>query len=178
MKLNINNYFPLASKCKDSHYDMSQTYGKPLRERTQASMRSRIKALVTDTPVPVKVSDDVSQGMGALYSVKDNTVYVARDMDGAALFAAIACELVHAENMTDAPAWDAFVSSCAAVVVCRRYGIDAPEYDRIPEALTDMNTSEKRAVLGSIREAACDIIERVDRNLYAERQHQKNQPER
>ncbi len=159
-------------------FDISQTYGKPVRERTQAPMRSRLKALVTDTPVPVKVSDSVSQGMGALYSVKDSTVYVARDMDGAALFAAIACELVHAENMTDAPARDAFISSCAAVIVCRRYGIDAPAYDRIPEALTNLDTSEKRAVLGSIREAACDIIERVDRNLYAERQQQKNQPER
>lgn len=159
-------------------FDVSQTSGKPLHERTQAPIRSRLKALVTDTPVPVKVSDSVSQGMGALYSVKDNTVYVARDMDGAALFAAIACELVHADNMTEAPARDAFISSCAAVVICRRYGIDAPAYDRIPEAITELDTGEKRAMLGSIREAACDIMERVDRNLYAERQQQKNQPER
>jgi hypothetical protein len=41
-----------------------------------------------------------------------------------------------------------------------------------------LDTSGKRAVLGSIREAACDIMERVERNLYAERQQQKNQPER
>jgi len=159
-------------------FDVSQTYGKPVRERTQAPMRSRLKALVTDTPVPVKVSDSVSLDIGALYSDKENTVYVARDMDGAALFAAIACELVHAENITDAPTRDAFISSCAANIVCRRYGIDAPAYDRIPEALTDMGTSEKRAVLGSIREAACDIMERMDKNLYAERQQQRNQPER
>jgi hypothetical protein len=33
-------------------------------------------------------------------------------------------------------------------------------------------------MLGSIREAACDIMERMDKNLYAERQQQKNQPER
>jgi len=159
-------------------FDISQTYGKPIRERTQAPIRSRLKALVTDTPVPVKVSDSVSQDTGALYSDKDNTVYVARNMDGAALFAAIACELVHAENMTDAPTRDAFISSCAAAVVCRRYGIDAPIYDRIPEAVTELDTGEKRAVLGSIRKAACDIMERVDRNLYAERQQQRNQPER
>jgi hypothetical protein len=159
-------------------FDVSQTYGKPVRERTQASMRSRLKALVSDTPVPVKVSDSVSQDIGALYSDKDNTVYVARNMDGAALFAAIACELVHAENMTDAPARDAFISNCAAVVICGRYGIDAPTYDRIPEAVTNLDKGEKRAVLNSIREAACDIMERVDRNLYAERHQQKNQPER
>ena len=159
-------------------FDVSQTHGKPLRERTQAPIRSRLKALVTDTPVPVKVSDSVSQEIGALYSDKDNTVYVARNMDGAALFAAIACELVHAENMTGVPARDAFISNCAANIVCRRYGIDAPVHDHIPEAVMELDTGEKRAMLGSIREAACDIMERVDRNLYAERQQQKNQPER
>jgi len=159
-------------------FDISQTYGKPVRERSQAPIRSRLKALVTDTPVPVKVSDSVSQEIGALYSDKDNTVYVARNMDGAALFAAVSCELVHAENITDAPARDAFISSCAANIVCRRYGIDAPAYDRIPEAITELDTGEKRALMGSIRKAACDIMERVDKNLYAERQQQKNQPER
>lgn len=159
-------------------FDVSQTYGKPVRERTQAPIRSRLKALVTDTPIPVKVSDSVSQDIGALYSDKDKTVYVARNMDGVALFAAVSCELVHAENMTDAPTRDAFISSCAANIICRRYGIDVPVYDNIPEAVTELDTGEKREVLGSIRKAACDIMERVDKNLYAERQQQKNQPER
>lgn len=95
-------------------FDVSQTQGKPLREHEQASIRSKLKALVTDTPVPVKVSDSVSQEIGALYSDKDNTMYVARNMDGEALFAHIACELAHSENTTDDPSRDAFTSSCAA----------------------------------------------------------------
>jgi hypothetical protein len=159
-------------------FDVSQTYGKPLRERTQAPIRSRLKALVTDTPVPVRVSDSVSQDMGAMYSDKDNTVYVARNMDGAALFAVISCELVHAENMTEDASRDAFISRCAANIVCRRYGVSIQACDSIPQEIAEMDTTEKRVVLGSIREAACDIMERIDRNLYAERQHQKNQPER
>jgi hypothetical protein len=159
-------------------FDVSQTHGQPLRERTQAPIRSRLKALATDTPVPVRVSDAVSQEIGALYSDKDNTVYVAQNMDGETLFAAIACELVNAANMTDSPARDAFISSCAAGIVCKRYGIDAPDRDSIPESISGLDTSGKRVVLGSIREAACDIMERVDKNLYAERQQQKDQPER
>lgn len=159
-------------------FDVSQTHGQPLRERTQAPIRSRLKALATDTPVPIKASDAVSQDIGAMYSDKDNTIYVARNMGGETLFAAIACELVHADNMTDNPTRDAFISSCAAGIVCRRYGISAPAYDSIPDAISELDTSGKRAVLGSIREAACDIIERVDKNLHAERQQQKSQPER
>jgi hypothetical protein len=160
-------------------FDVSQTYGKPLRERTQASLRSRLKALATDTPVPIKVSDNVSQEMGAMYSDKENTIYVARNMEGETLFAALACELVHAENMTGDASRDAFISSCAADIVCLRYGVaTAPSCDRIPESVSKLDVSEKRAMLGSIREAACDIMERMDKNLYAERQQQKNQPER
>lgn len=160
-------------------FDVSQTHGKPLQERTQAIIRSKLKALVTDTPVLVRVSDSVSQEIGALYSDKDNTVYVARNMDGETLFAALACELVHAENMTGDPERDAFISTSAAGIVCRRYGIAAvPECNEIPYSVSKLDTSGKRTVLGSIREAACDIMDRMDRNLYAERQQQKNEPER
>jgi len=159
-------------------FDVSQTQGKPVRERKQASIRSKLKALVTDTPVPVRVSDSVSQEIGALYSAKDNTVYVARNMDGGTLFAAIACELAHAENTTGDAKRDAFVSTCAANIVCSRFGVEPTAIEGIPEDIAEMDTKDKRTVLSSIREAACDIMERVDRNLYAERQQQKNQPER
>ncbi len=160
-------------------FDVSQTQGKPMREREQASIRSKLKALVTDTPVPINVSDSVSQEIGALYSDKDNTVYVARNMDGESLFAHIACELAHAENTTDEPSRDAFISSSAADIVCRRYGITyAASNEQIPDYVARLDTASKRAMLGRVREAACDIMERVDRNLYAERQQQKNQPER
>ena len=67
-------------------FDVSQTQGKPIREREQTSIRSKLKALVTDTPNPVKVSDSISQEIGALYSDKDNTVYVARNMDDAYVY--------------------------------------------------------------------------------------------
>ena len=154
-------------------FDVSQTHGQPLRERTQAPIRARLKALATDTPVPIRVSDSVSQEIGALYSGKDNTIYVARNMDGGALFFTVARELTRVEH-----GGDTFICDCAANIACLRYGIPARLCDRIPKEITALDVSEKRAVLGSIREAACDIIERMDRHLYAERQQQKNQPER
>lgn len=154
-------------------FDVSQTHGKPLRERTQEPIRSKLKALVTDTPIPVKVSDTVSQGIGALYSDTDNTVYAARNMDGHALFFTVARELARAEH-----GGDTFTCDCAANIACLRYSVPARFCDSIPEAVSGLDAREKREVLGSIREAACDIIERVDRNLYAERQQQKSQPER
>lgn len=56
-------------------FDISQTYGQPVRERTNPPIRSALKAITTNLPVPVKLSDEVSQSIAAMYSEKDNTVY-------------------------------------------------------------------------------------------------------
>ncbi len=119
-----------------SVFDVSQTYGQPIRQRAQAPVKALLHALMTDTPVPVKLSDSVSQDIGALYSREDKTVYVAREMDGDNLFKLIACELAHAEMNGNDPQMAGFVSSCAANIVCKRYGVGVPECDKIPESVS------------------------------------------
>lgn len=156
-------------------FDVSQTYGQHLRERTRSPIKSLLLALMTDTPVPVKLSDSVSQDIGALYSQEDKTVYVAHGLDGNSLFKLIACELAHAEMNGSDPQMAGFVSSCAASIVCKRYGVDAPEDVRIPETISNMSSQDKRSILGKIRETACDMNERIDGNLFAQRQQQRGQ---
>ncbi len=158
-----------------SVFDVSQTYGQQLRERTKPPVKTLLRALMTDTPVPVKLSDNVSQDIGAMYSHEDKTVYVARGLDGNNLFKLITCELAHAEMDGNDPQTAGFVSSCAANIVCKRYGIDVSEYNRIPESIFGLSVQDKRGILGKIRETACDISERIDKNLYAERQQQRSQ---
>ena len=159
-------------------FDVSQTHGKPLRERTQVPIRSTLKALVKDSPFPVGLSDEVPQELGAQHSKEEKAVYVARNLDGETLFTVIARELAHVETMTGDYTVDEFISNSAAGILCRRYGVTPPVCDGIPESVSSMDRAEKKAVLGDIREAACEIMERVDRNLYAERQQQRDQPER
>ena len=157
-----------------SVFDVSQTYGQTIRQRTQVPIKSKLRALMTDTPIPVKLSDSVSQDIGALYSREDKAVYVARGLDGGSLFKVIACELAHGETNGGDAQMAGFVSSCAANIVCKRYGVDVPEYDQIPESVSGLSVQDKRSILGKIREAACDMNERIDKNLYAERQQRKH----
>lgn len=156
-------------------FDVSQTYGQHLRERTRPPIKTLLRALMTDTPVSVKLSDSVSQDIGALYSQEDKAVYVARGLDGNSLFKLIACELAHAEMNGSDPQLAGFVSSCTANIVCKRYVADAPEDVGIPKSISDMSAQDKRSILGKIRETACDINERIDRNLFAQRQQQRSQ---
>ena len=154
-------------------FDISQTYGKPIRERTAPPIKTALKAITTNVPVPVKLSEGISQSVGAMYSVKDNTVYVARGVEGNELFFALSRELARAHSGADT-----FVCDCAANVACLRYGVPAKYCDRIPDEITALEVRKKRSALNAVRESACEIIERVDRNLFAEHQQSHSEPVR
>lgn len=156
-------------------FDISQTYGKPVRQRAVLTMdmKEKIKALTTNTPVPIKLTDDVSQSVGAIYSEQENAIHVARGLQGGVLFFSIARELARANGCNDT-----FLCDCVANVACIRFGV-APKFcDRIPEEVALMEHEDKMATLAAVRKSANEIVSRVDRNLYAEYQRQKNQPER
>ena len=154
-------------------FDISQTYGKPIRERTAPPIKTALKAITTNVPVPVKLSEGISQSVGAMYSEEDNTVYVARGVEGNELFFALSRELARAHSGSDT-----FVCDCAASIACLRYGVPAKYCDRIPDEIAALESREKRSALNIVRDAACEIAERVDRNLFAERQQSRNDPVR
>lgn len=166
----------LATSYDAKHvFDISQTHGKPIQQRAALAMplRSKLKALMTDAPVPIKPSENVTKSIGALYSQEDNTIYVARTSDWNKLFFVVAREIARVEQGDNT-----FICDCAANIVCERFGVPSVPCDQIPGELSELDVREKRSVLGIIREAACDINERAQRNLYAERQQTRNQPER
>lgn len=154
-------------------FDISQTYGKPVRERPNPPIKTALKAITTNVPVPVKLSESVSQSVGAMYSEKDNTVYVARGVEGNELFFALSRELARAHS-----GQETFICDCAANIACLRYGVPAKYCDRIPDEIASLESRDKRSALNIVREAACEITERVDRNLFAERQQSRNEPVR
>ena len=154
-------------------FDISQTYGKPIRERTAPPIKTALKAITTNVPVPVKLSEGISLSVGAMYSEKDKTIYVAKGVEGNNLFFALSRELARAHSGANT-----FVCDCAANVACLRYGVPAKYCDRIPDEIAALESREKRSALNIVRDAACEIAERVDRNLFAERQQSRNDPVR
>lgn len=154
-------------------FDISQTYGKPVRERTNPPIKTALKAITTNVPVPVKLSEGFSQSVGAMYSEKDKTIYVAKGVEGNNLFFALSRELARAYSGANT-----FVCDCAANIACLRYGVPAKYCDRIPDEIAALESREKRSALNIVRDASYEIAERVDRNLFAERQQSRNDPVR
>ena len=71
---------------------------------------------------------------------------------------------------------ETFLCDCAANIACLRYGIEPRLPDAISEEYTSLDNRDKRDALSIIRDTACDMVERIDHNLQAERN--KNEPER
>lgn len=156
-------------------YDLNQTFGKEYSGRSNLTMpmKSKIRGLLTNTSVPVKLSDEVQRNVGALYSEQDQMIYVARELEGNALFFSIAREMARADGCEST-----FLCSCAASIACLRFGIQPKYPDHIPEDMTFLSAKDKRTLLGNVREAAYKISGRIDQNLYTERQQKKNEQQR
>ena len=136
-------------------------------------LRSKLKALMADAPVPIKPSENVTESVGALYSQEDNTMYVARTSNWNKLFFVVARGLAREEQGDNT-----FICDCIANIVCERFGVPSVPCDPNPGEPSALDGREKRRGLRIVREAAWDINGRAQRNLYAERQQTRNQPER
>ena len=141
-------------------FDVRQTAGKPLRQPPIHPVRNRLKALMTNTSVPVRLSDEISQSLGALYQEDKNAVQVARGLDGNDLFFVVARELARAETRAST-----FACDCVANIMCNRYGMTPRYSDQVPEEFANLEPQGKREVLVSVRNVACAMMERMDRSL-------------
>ena len=134
-------------------------------------MKAAIKALTAKTPVPIRLDDSVARNIGALYSEDAKAILVAKGIESKGLFFSVARELARAEGCDNT-----FLCECAANITCIRYGIEPKPLDEIPKDFSDLDSRDKRDALSIIRDTACEIMERMNKNLQVERK--KNEPER
>ncbi len=86
MKFNINNSLTLTSKCKDLHFDVSQTDGEPIPELEAKELLSTvegyedlIKAITYVAPAPIGFEDIPGDSKGYFNTV-ENRIAVQEGM--------------------------------------------------------------------------------------------------
>ena len=154
---------------------LMERYPKAARVHTFEEWK-HIKALLTDTPVPVCLSEEVPATVGAVYLPEQGMVNVARGLEGKALFFSAARELARESGCQST-----FLCDCVANILCSRYHMEPRYPDRIPETYANLEPKAKRAVLADIRQVAWLIERRMDRNLdrlVNPREKQQDTPER
>jgi hypothetical protein len=163
-------------------FDIAQTGSTRKRETpTYPDERTRIKALMDHTPVPILISDTLPEGINTLYQPDTREIQIRRGMDAGDIFRALSQELVHAEIDRGDGSYNrsehGFHAYCASYMLCKQYGVDTGGYrfDRTPQMLEGMEPQEIRAELSVIKEAAGEISGRMNRMLAQQQRQQKRQ---
>ncbi len=166
-------------------FDISQTGAIRRRETpVYPDERTRIKALTDHSPVPIRISDSLPEGVQALYQPDQRDILVRRGMDASSIFRALAQELAHAEmdrgNGEYVRSEHGFHAYCASYMLCRQYGVETGgfSFERAPEMFESMSPQEVRNELSIIREATSEISGRMEKTLNQQRQQRREDHER
>jgi hypothetical protein len=165
-------------------FDISQTGNRKLETPSYPDDRTRIKALTDHAPVPIRISNDLPEGINALYRPEAREIQIRRGMDADNIFRALSQELAHAEMDRGDGSYRrsdyAFHAYCASYMLCKQYGVDTNGYrfDRAPQMLDGMEAQQVRAELSVIKETANEISGRMNRVLAQQRQQKRQEPER
>ena len=154
-------------------FDISQTNAKPKERGTvRRDDRLLLKALIHNAPCPIKISQEMPEGINAVYRPQDKMIFVRGGLEAPDLFRGLSQELAHAHlDKGDYKRSDnAFVAYCASYVLCSRNNLpkDMFRFDRLPENMSTMDARSVRTELSKIRDVAnvisADMAKVLDKN--------------
>ena len=148
-------------------FDIGQTNAEPVEQKVVTrDERELLRALMTDAPCKLKISNNMSERVNAAYRPEDKIIFVRPGMDGATIFRSVSQELAHA-HMDGKDYSRAEKTPCAyfaSYILCKRFGVPTDQYrfDTMPEQYRSMDAKAFRKELSSIREVANTI----SRSMY------------
>lgn len=142
-------------------FDISQTNARTAPTPAQPDMRLLLKAMIQTAPCPVELSDQLPDGVGAVYSPGLGKIGVRKGMGGPELFRSLAQEIAHVHLARDGGSRNdhALTAYSAAYILCRRYGVEtgAFRFQAIPEVMGSMDARTVRDKLENIHNCANGI---------------------
>lgn len=159
-------------------FDVAQTTAQKKEPATYPDDRTRIKALMDRSPVPVVIGDALPAEVHALYQPDTRNIVIRRGLGADDIFRALAQELAHTEiergHNNYSRSYYNFQAYCAAYMLCKKFGVETASFrfGRASERLKDMEPQQIRAELTVMKDAAHDISRRMHRMLAQQRQQQ------
>ena len=154
-------------------YDITQTKGRPLEERSQRDIHTLLEAVLKNQNIRLQIADNLPDKIQAQYIPNQRTIYIRNGMSEITTFHAINRELAcaaldqhdgnYARNRVNAQAF------CATYILGKRYGVDVSGFDLEKVAGIQehgqKDPQELRLFLNDVRTAAYGIRGHIERNL-------------
>ena len=144
-------------------YDISQTTARDqVQPQVRYDDRLLLKGLIASSPVPIRAVEELPQGRGAMFSAEQNAILVKKGMDAPDIFRCVSLEVANVQLARNREGYsreaEGYKAYAVSYMLCKRYGVDAQEYDIsrldgvlqgqdpkevVPAALTDMRDTFK-----------------------------------
>lgn len=157
------------------NYDISQTTAKwKAKPRPVYDLDKLMACIAATSPVPItRVDPDtLPAGTGALYDPSTDSIKLHNQLEnGTTIFQCVSMEMAHALMAKGDPQYDRDVHGLKALsasyLLCKRYGVDTKAYnfDGAEQLFPDMDNSEIRQELFTIKRTAQEISKKMDREL-------------
>ena len=135
----------------------------------QWAERPLLKALISDAPCKLQISEGMSERVNAVYRPEEKTILIRAGMDAPTIFRSLAQELAHAhmdqgDYSRSAGTLPAYFAS---YMLCKRYNVptDVYRFDDMPEEYKNMEPSAFRKELSKIRSVSNTISKSMSRVL-------------
>lgn len=161
-------------------FDISQTMASD-RPITQHTYRDPYEGILHRIPCSLEVTEQVPGGMDAFYDRHQEVIFVKDGMDRDQTFLALARELACYElmrmdyNKTRADVLP--YAECAAYILAKRYGIDAPqpEAEHLIEQFSGKEEKQVRKELSDMKQAAAIIDVKVREQQKLARENKESE---
>ena len=144
-------------------FDVSQTTARnEAQPQVNYDERLLLKGLIASSPAPIHATEELPQGRGALYDPEQNAILVKKGMDAPDIFRCVSLEVANVQLVRNREGYsreaEGYKAYAVSYMLCKRYGVDAQEYDIsrldgvlqgqdpkevVPAALTDMRDTFK-----------------------------------
>lgn len=150
-------------------FDVSQTTAKqyPKTQKTYGE-RVLVRALVKQSPVPVEISDKVSEEVGTVYQPDNKRILIRKGMPGDEIFRCLSREIAHAKLDKGDYSREKCKTAALAIsfITCERFGIE-PIPIKCNNLFLGMDSKSIRKELSNIRSEANSITASIQKTLEA-----------
>lgn len=149
-------------------FDISQTNARPRQNRTKTpDARVVVKAMITTSPVPVKISNELPEGIDAKYQPEAKMIFIRQGLEDGDIVRALSKEIAFArldkgdfnrENLE-------FKAQAISYIATSRAGFEPEPITELSDKFSNLDAKEKRAELSQARDHANTIANTVRKAL-------------
>lgn len=149
-------------------FDISQTNARPRQNRVKTpDARVVAKAMITTSPVPVKISNEIPEGVNAIYQPEAKMIFIRQGLEDGDIVRALSKEIAFArldkgdfnrENLE-------FKAQAISYIATSRAGFEPEPITELSDKFSNLDSKEKRAELSQARDHANTIANTVRKAL-------------